>query len=227
MKTQAIIAAAGVGERLGSRTPKPLILLAGKPLFVWAAQVFEQSSLIDSVIIVAHRKYLADFAKISIRYRLKKVKAVISGGKTRCQSVNNGLAALDPDTDLVLIHDAARPLLSEEMIQQSIRACRNVGGVIVAVPVKSTVKRVDRKHLLVKETLRRDELWEVQTPQVFPRAVIQRAHAGNKNEDVTDDAALIEQLGKKVKVVIGEYHNIKITTHDDIAVAERFLSGRS
>jgi 2-C-methyl-D-erythritol 4-phosphate cytidylyltransferase len=222
MKTQAILAAAGLGARLRQKLPKALVPLKQKPLFIYAAQVLERSPLIQSVIIVAPADFLVDFAGFVWKYHLRKVRRVISGGQTRCQSVSQGLIELDDDTDLVLIHDAARPLLSTKMVSQTIRTCHDVAGVIMAVPVKPTIKRVS-KGMLVQATLKRDELWEVQTPQVFSKKILLQAYQHLKDWNTTDDAGVVEKLGKKVKVVPGDYHNIKVTTVDDIVLAEQFL----
>ena len=223
MKVQAIIPTAGVGRRLRSAVIKPLVKINGKPLFVYCLQVFERSSAVDSAILVVHRKYLKDFEKNVKKYRLKKVKRIVPGGKTRSASVRNGLRALDRDTDVVLIHDGVRPMVTAAMIKRSVRSCRRSGAVIVALPVKSTIKRLDGNKMVVRETLPREALWEVQTPQVFKKDVLVKAHARAGSHDSTDDAVLVERMGVKVKVVLGDYKNIKVTTQEDVAVVKGLL----
>lgn len=229
MKTQAIIPAAGIGARLKTELSKPLVDLCGKPLCVYALEVFEQSPFIESVILVGHRERLAQLGDIVRRYGMKKVAGIVAGGATRRESVANGLAVLDEDTDVVMVHDAARPLVSLRIVGEAAALCRQWQAVVAAVPVKPAVKRVNKKDLCVEETLDRDGLWEVQTPQVFRRDVLIRAHAQDTESSPADDAAMVERLGIKVKIVQGDYKNIKITTQEDLTVAETFLKsdGRS
>jgi len=224
MKTQAIIPAAGIGTRLHSQEPKPLVLLKGKPLFVHALEALEQSVFVDSIIVVSRQQNLVAFEKIIQDYKFLKVKKVVAGGKKRRDSVYNGLQALDSDTELVLIHDGARPLVSTPMIDEAIKLCKKNDAVVVAVPVKPTIKRVDKENMLVEQTLNRDLLWEAQTPQVFKKNIIVKAHEQFEDSEATDDAYLVEQLGGKIKVLEGNYYNIKITTQEDLKIAEAFLS---
>ena len=222
MKIQAIIPTGGLGTRLKAKDPKPLLLLNQKPIFIYTLEVFEQSSLVHSVILVVHKDYLNDFEKVIRKYKLKKVTKIIAGGVTRSESVANGLRVVDEDTDIVVVHDGVRPFVSVPLIEYSIAACREHGAAVVAVPVKPTIKRANQ-DLFVAETLRRDELWEIQTPQTFKKDILLKAHQQGKNVPVTDDASLVEQLGYKVKIVAGDYRNIKITTPEDLVVAESFL----
>ncbi len=223
MKVQAILPTAGAGSRFKSTLPKPLVSLGGKPIFIHALEALEQSIAIDSVILVAPESHLKEFEKVLKQYDLHRSTKVVAGGKTRFESVSNGLKALDKDTEIVLVHDGARPLVTTKIIDEAINLCHNEPAVIVAVPVKPTIKRVNIK-LEVKETLRRDELWEVQTPQVFKKDILLKAHEEGRGLDVTDDAALVERLGIKVKVVMGDYRNIKITTKEDLVIAEALLT---
>ncbi len=226
MKTQVIIPAAGAGKRFKSSTPKPLVLLGKKPIIVYALEVFQKCSSIDSVIVVAAKKFVPRFKNIIRRYRLSKVKNVVAGGATRRASVSNGLKALDQDTDLVVIHDGARPFITRKLIEKSIRTAQKQAALIVAVPVKPTIKAADRKTLTVEATLKRDTLWEVQTPQIFKKTIIVEAHRKNKSIDPTDDALLVEKIGGKVKILAGDYQNIKITTQEDLIFARAILASR-
>ncbi|MCK5215233.1 MAG: 2-C-methyl-D-erythritol 4-phosphate cytidylyltransferase [Candidatus Omnitrophica bacterium] len=222
-KTQAIIPAAGIGARLKSATNKPFVLLAGKPIVVYSLEILEACSFIDSVIVVVHEQHINDFDKLAQEYKLTKVKHVVVGGQTRCQSVTNGLNALDPDTRYVLIHDGARPLISLELLTQSVSRCYEESAVIVGVPVKPTIKRVHPEKLFVEATFDRRVMWEIQTPQVFRKDIIFNTHKKNKDLSASDDSLLVERAGYKVKLVKGDYSNIKITTPDDLIVAQAFL----
>lgn len=226
MKVQAIIPTAGIGERLKASLPKPLVELCGKPLCVHTLEVFERSFVIDSVVLVGHAENLFDLGNIVKQYRLKKVTKIVAGGETRCESVANGLAVLDEDADMVVVHDGARPLVSPETISDAVGLCQDLQAVVVAVPVKSTIKKINKKDLLVEETLNREGLWEIQTPQVFKKDILVRAHEQKKENVPTDDAMMVEQLGVRVKVLLGDYKNIKITTPEDLTIAEAFCSLR-
>ena len=223
MKVQAILPTAGLGERLKTKIPKPLISLQGKPVFVYSLTALEQSSLIDSMVLVVHSQYIPAFKTEVQKFHLRKVKKIISGGKTRADSVKKGLEALDKDTDIVLVHDGVRPFLTTKLIEEGIRLCKEAGAVVAAVPVKPTIKKIDPVRLIVEETLPRDILWEAQTPQIFKRDLLEKAFAENDGKRTTDDASLVEQLGVKVKIFMGDYKNIKITTPEDLMIAEAFL----
>ena len=222
-KTQAIIPMAGQGVRLRSRQLKPLILLRGKPLFVHTLKPFIQSRLIDSLILVVPEKSKAIFECLVRKYRLSKVKKIISGGATRCESVFHGLIATDESTDIVVIHDGARPLVTREILEAAVKECYHARAIVVGVPVKSTIKKVASKNLFIEETLVRDTLWEIQTPQVFRKDILLRAHQNKKMTNPSDDALLVEQMGVKIKVVRGDYKNIKVTTPEDLLAAKAFL----
>ena len=223
VKVQAIIPTAGIGKRLKSDIPKPFVEVCGKPLCVHTLEVFEKSPSVDSVILVGHAENLFNLGNIIKRHHLSKVIKIVAGGETRRASVSNGLAVLDDDTDVVLVHDGARPLVSEQTINDAVALSKDWEAVVVAVPVKSTIKKVNKEELRVEETVDRENLWEVQTPQVFKRDVLLRAHAQNKDKFPTDDAMMVERLGVKVKILPGDYRNIKITTQEDLTVAEAFF----
>lgn len=223
MKVQAVIPAAGLGVRLGSGTPKPLILLKDKPLFIHTLEIISKCLLIESIVVAVQKENISEFEEIISKYGISNISKVIAGGETRKESVFNGLEALDSDTDIVVIHDGARPLVSLQVLEKAIKICYEESAVIVAVPVKPTIKRINSEELYVESTLDRRLLWEAQTPQVFKKDVILRAHNEGKDLEATDDAFLVEMLGERVKVVEGEYSNIKITTQEDLLFAERIL----
>lgn len=223
MKVQAIIPTAGTGKRFKTDKPKPLIELDGKPIFIHALLAFEQASSIDSVILVAQSDYMEEYERIVQQYALTKVSRIVVGGSSRFESVSNGLQVLDQDTQMVVIHDGVRPLVSIAIIEEAVKVCMKEKAVIVAVPVKPTIKRADIHERIVRETLKREELWEVQTPQVFYADILRKAHAQGKGSAATDDAMLVERLGVNVKIVEGSYRNVKITTQEDLLIAKAFL----
>lgn len=226
MTIKAIIAAGGLGTRLKTIRPKPLVLLNGKPLLAYSAEVFDKSPLIDAIIIVTHEYHVLDVEDVVRHYNFQKVQRVVIGGETRSASVYKGLEEAGEKTDILVIHDGARPLIKSQTIQRAVEQCKLHGAVVVGVKVKPTIKRVDPLNLFVRETLNRGELWEIQTPQVFEREIFWKAYAQNGAQDFTDDASLVERMGVPVKVVEGDYDNIKITTNEDLALAEAFLNAR-
>jgi 2-C-methyl-D-erythritol 4-phosphate cytidylyltransferase len=225
MKVQVILVAAGAGKRLKASKPKALIPLKGRPLVWYALNAFEHAKQIKSVILVVHKSLVNQFRELVDKNRFKKVHVITPGGKTRSESVQCGLRCLDTDADIVMVHDAARPFVTERMIRSCLHAIHGVPAAIVAVPAKATIKKVDRKNLYVQETLARDTLWEIQTPQTFKKDVLVKAHAAKNSVEPTDDAMLVEDLGLPVKIVRGDYRNIKITTKEDLKLAELFLNG--
>ena len=225
MKVQVILAAGGTGERMKTRLPKPLLSLAGIPIVVRTARVFEAHSLIAGLILVVPEDYLGCYQQAFREVGFNKSVCVAPGGKTRTQSVRMGLRWLDADTDIVMIHDAVRPFVTPQMIDEGIALAASGKAAVAAVPVKPTLKVVDPRTGLVRETLDRSLVWEIQTPQVFDRRLIERAY--ETDAEASDDAALVEGIGAAVKVFRGDYRNIKITTPEDMEIAEAFLKGRS
>jgi 2-C-methyl-D-erythritol 4-phosphate cytidylyltransferase len=227
MKVQVILVAAGSGTRLKASKPKALVLLRNKPLLWYSLNVFERAGSITSVIVVGHPDHLGAFRRIVDNGRFKKISAIVPGGETRSDSVACGLACVDKDTEVLMVHDAARPLVTERILKDSLSAIATQQATIAAVPVKATIKKADPKNLYVTETLLRNTLWEVQTPQTFRRNLLERAHKAKLCCDPTDDAMLVEKMGVKVKIVPGDYKNIKITTAEDLALAEILLKKRN
>ena len=225
MKVQTIVAAAGLGERLGKPVAKPLVPLGGKPLVAWCLEVFEACSLIESVILVVHPQRQKDFLAALESFSFKKIKHVIAGGQRRCDSVQNALGYLDSDTELTVIHDGARPFVTQRILTDAITEAQKHKAAIAAVPVKPTIKSVDLETKMIIKTLERQSLFEVQTPQVFQADVLREAYH-NLQSAPTDDASLVEKLGIKVKVSDGSYQNIKVTTPEDLLLAEQILKER-
>lgn len=230
MKITALIIAAGAGKRMNRKEPKQFLELANKPILAHTVEVFESSGLISEIILVVPRQSLAYCRKKIIdKYGYRKVTKLIPGGKQRQDSVWRGLREIGDNCRAVVIHDGVRPLVTKKMVDESIRAVRKYKAVIFALPAKETVKRIDKNNF-VTATLRREELVLVQTPQVFELDLIKKAYkqAFKSKFYGTDDAMLVERLGKTVKVLPGSDANIKITTNHDLAIAETIMvSGKN
>jgi 2-C-methyl-D-erythritol 4-phosphate cytidylyltransferase len=219
MKTVAIIVAGGQGKRMGR--PKQFLKIAGKPMLAWTVDAFQRTKAIDGIILVVAPDQLDLAAKI----KAAKIIAVVPGGRQRQDSVRNGLAALPKGVQIVLIHDGARPAVSAATINGMIKAAKEHGAAIAAVPLKDTIKQVNRREARIVKTLDRSELWAAQTPQTFTVPVINKAYETLKH-DVTDDAAAVERLGIPVKIVMDSYANLKVTMPEDLAIMEAILKGR-
>ncbi|HQP91451.1 MAG TPA: 2-C-methyl-D-erythritol 4-phosphate cytidylyltransferase [Candidatus Omnitrophota bacterium] len=224
-KVTALIASGGLGVRMNMGTAKPLLAVAGKPVLVHTLEVLDQHPLIDEIILVFNKEGLEEARALVKKYGIKKVSRVIAGGQTRKDSVRNGLEVVDSKTRLVAIHDGVRPFIDKDSITRVIEAARETGAAVLGVPVKSTIKKVSR-DLIVDLTLKRDCLWEIQTPQVFDRELVQKAYLRANKTSVPDDSTLVELMGKKVKIVMGSYFNIKITTQEDLLFAEAIAEMR-
>lgn len=216
MYASALLLAAGRGRRFGAEVSKPLFLIGGRPLVAYSLAVLERHPGIHEIILVANRKNVEQLRRIASRY--PKVSRIVQGGKERQDSVRNGLRAICPQSRLVLVHDAARPFATAQLITALIKSVTRTGAAIAAVPVKPTIKEVARG--LIRRTLPRQSLWEAQTPQVFRRQLLEQAYQRFGHIPVTDDAMLVEKVGAKVRVVCGAYSNIKITTPEDIVSAQ-------
>lgn len=223
LKVTALIPAGGIGSRMGLDLLKPLIKVKDKPIIIHTLECFQNHPFVDEVVLVFNKEGLKEARSLVEKYGISKVSRVIEGGETRKDSVRNGLEVVDSKTRLVAIHDGVRPFADSESVSRVIEAASESGAAVLGVPVKSTIKKI-RSNMEVDLTLKRQQLWEIQTPQVFDRELIQKAYLVARRYSVPDDAALVEKLGKKIKVVIGSYFNIKITTHEDLAFAEAILS---
>ena len=217
----AVIVSAGTGQRMG--VDKVFLPLAGKPLLAWSVDVCQNCELLSQIVIVLNESNLDSGHKLVAERGWSKVGEVCPGGKRRQDSVTQGLKRLKA-CDWVIIHDGARPFLTLTLIQDGLEAARDTGAAAAAVPVKDTIKLGDDGGI-VKETLPRQQLWAVQTPQVFRFDIITKAYA-QVTDEVTDDASLVERLGYKVKLYMGDYNNIKVTTPQDLALAEVIARNR-
>jgi 2-C-methyl-D-erythritol 4-phosphate cytidylyltransferase len=227
-KSIALIPAAGMGKRMGSSTNKQYLHLNGMPIVARTISVFEQSPLIDAIYLVIPAEEIPYCRKHVLEaYGFRKIAAVVPGGRERQNSVMNGLTAMREhvsDDDVVLIHDGVRPLVTGNMLHESITTATLHDGALVAVPVKDTIKSV--RDGIVIDTPLRDSLWQAQTPQSFRFGKIFNAHRSAESEGFlgTDDASLIERTGGEVHIIRGDYRNIKITTPEDMVLAEAYLS---
>ena len=227
MKTAAIIPAAGIGVRMQSQTPKPYLMLAGKPILAHTLEVFEGVREVQEVTVVAHPDDL-DYCREEViaAYGFKKVLRLVPGGKERQDSVYHALKALQHEDDLgvILVHDGVRPFVTPEQIRQVIKVARAHGGAILGVPAQDTLKRVSPQKKVI-HTLDRKDIWQIQTPQGFQAEVLRRAfvEAYSRNFYGTDESSLLEEMGQAVAVIPGDPWNLKITTPDDLQLAEALL----
>lgn len=228
-KTAVIIAAAGSGRRMGGGLNKQYINIAGMPVLARSVLVFEENPHIHEIVLVV-RPGEEELCRRQIiePYGFQKIFAIIGGGAQRQDSVRKALAVLPPDVELVLVHDGARPLVSQEVVEQVIAAAAQYGAAVPAVPVKDTIKTIaftGDSGAVVMDTPARSSLRAVQTPQGFHRDILERAFAACRDTaSVTDDASMVEALGLPVRVTPGEERNLKITTPEDVARAEQLLS---
>jgi len=218
MKVSAIIPAAGSGERFGEE--KQFKLLSGRPLFFHTLKLFLQSDYIDEIIVAVPNANVDSTHRDVLSMSAGKPVKVVAGGTRRQDSVKNGIDVSDLDSTLVCIHDAARPFVTEDLIQRSISACEFADGAVVGIPSKDTVKFSENG--LVKETLDREKIWLAQTPQCFHKNKLLQAlyYAETENLTGTDESALMEAMGFSIKLVEGNSNNFKITTKDDWIRAE-------
>jgi len=228
MRTVAIVPAAGSGNRMGRELSKQYLSLGGMPLLVHTLNVFEKCPLVDALLVVVPPSDVeAVRTEMLPRWNLKKLAGVIPGGKERQDSVRAGIEALDRETGLVVIHDAVRPFITVGLIENCIRAAAEEGAATVGVPVKDTVKEVAADGRVMR-TCDRNLLWLTQTPQAFRRDIIENAYRAAVRDGYrgTDDTSLVERLGIAVRMIRGDYGNIKITTPEDLVIAEALLAKR-
>lgn len=227
MDYTVIIPAAGVGKRMGAGKNKLFITLQETPILVHTLRVFENDEWCKAIILVINEDDRNEINDLLVQYPIKKMQAIVAGGKERQESVFLGLKAITNQVDIVLVHDGARPFVKEKYIHNLVVRAEDDGAAVLAVPVKDTIKRV--KEGIVNETVDRSELWSIQTPQAFQFKILKEAHekAIQSNYLGTDDASLLERQGQKVVIIEGHYDNIKMTTKEDLVFAEAILSNRN
>lgn len=225
-RNTAIVLAAGQGRRMHSKIQKQFLEIGHRPVLYYSLECFQKSPLIQEIILVTGEEMISYCQKeIVERYNFTKVTKVIAGGKERYDSVYQGLLACK-DCDYVFIHDGARPFITEEILKRGIFGVQETGACAVGMPSKDTIKISDKEGF-IQTTPDRSQVWSIQTPQIFAYSLIRSAHESLRKKDmsgVTDDAMVVEQeSGVKVRLVEGSYQNIKITTPEDLDVAETFL----
>ena len=222
MKVGAIIPAAGRGKRIGASVPKQFLEIQGKPLLHHTLMVFASCKLIDYVVLVMPRADVDEMGEDWLN-KYEIVREVVVGGEQRQDSVYNGFNSLEEGTDIVVVHDGVRPFTTPQMIIATVEAAQQHGAAITAIPVSDTVKQA--ADGFVKQTVSRDGLWRVQTPQAFQCGLLQQAFKKAKKDSYygTDEGSLVEYLGERVKIVPGSELNIKITRKEDLVLGESLL----
>src|SRR3954471_7227887 len=221
----AIIVAAGEGSRMGGDCPKQFLELAGVPVIIHTLSAFEQCDEIDEIVIVLSASESANFLSLASKHGLRKVAKIVGGGSTRADSVRRGLDAVRSATaEIVAVHDGVRPLITAAEISKVVNAAREHGAALLAAPVTDTIKQVDGEKIV--RTLERSSLRRALTPQCFQYQILKRAfeRADVNDPTLTDESVLVERLGIEVMMVEGSSRNIKITTREDLALAELLIS---
>jgi len=219
LPVSVIVVAAGSGVRLGAKIPKAFVSLNGTPMMEYSLRACQQCKGVAEIILVKPACY--QFTGIKYFERYSKLSAIVSGGKERLDSVRAGLNTVSPESRVILIHDAARPLITPGQIEAVIRAAKKHGAAILAAPVSDTIKQV--KAGRITGTVDRSHLWKAQTPQGFKMSVLNKSHLTRKNFSATDDSQLVEMIHGKVHLVPGDDRNIKITNPIDLEIASWLL----
>ena len=221
MTTIAIIPAGGKGLRSGLTTPKQYLKVGGKEIIVYTLQTFQKNRLINKIIIAAEPEYFSTLIKLVKKYKLSKVKLIVEGGSTRQQSVYNAVLSSEADdNDLLVVHDAARALIPNDILTNAIVSAKKNGNALVCIKAKDTLIKGKK---LVSEYLNRDEVYYVQTPQIFQYKDLYKALVKAEKENFigTDESMLVRRIGKKVNIVAGSVFNFKITTKDDVELFKK------
>jgi 2-C-methyl-D-erythritol 4-phosphate cytidylyltransferase / 2-C-methyl-D-erythritol 2,4-cyclodiphosphate synthase len=225
MTTVAIIPAGGAGKRLKARISKQYLHLDHMPVLIHTLKVFQKSKVINNIVLAVPTDDLVSIRQALIdKYGITKVTAIVAGGRERQDSVSNALSAIDGKYDVVVIHDAVRPFVTDKMIREVVSAAKTTGAASAGVKAKDTIKET-KKDNMVAVTIPRQNLWLTQTPQAFKFELLKKAYKAAYEDKFygTDDASLVERIGKKVKMIEGSYENIKITTSEDLIIAETLM----
>lgn len=228
-KNTAIVLAAGQGKRMHSDIQKQFLEIQGRPVLFYSLDCFQKSPWIHNIIIVTGEEMISYCREeIVERYGMKKVSAIVSGGKERYDSVYKGLLACE-ESDYVFIHDGARPFITEDILDRGMQGVLETGACVIGMPSKDTIK-ISNEEGFVEQTPDRNQVWTIQTPQIFSYALIRGAHESIRKKDmtaITDDAMVVEkETGVKIRLAKGSYRNIKITTPEDLDIAEAFLKNK-
>lgn len=225
MSVIAIIPAAGSGSRMGNATPKPFLPIQGIPIIIHTLRCFDAATSIDEVVIAVSESLRDSLVDLIQSHGIRKVTQVVNGGAERQDSVRLGFEACDADLcEVVVVHDAARPLVSPSEINEVVAAAQKNGAAILGAPLKETIKQVDAGR--IQKTIDRSQLWGAQTPQAFRYEIFAQAVAQAMSDNFlgTDDASLVERIGAPITMVRGSYRNIKVTTPEDIEIAALWLA---
>ena len=208
---------------MGGAVGKQFLRIGNNPVIVETLLVFQSTPEVNEIILVTSESDLSLSESLVKKHAITKVKKVVAGGRERQDSIRNGLLSVDPDAEVIVVHDGVRPFVTSRIIRETVETAKEKGAAIAAVPVKDTVKSVDEG--VIGRTVPRDNLWLAQTPQTFSASLLKRAYAaaGERGFIGTDDASLVEALGEEVRIVMGDYRNIKITTPEDLLFAEAIL----
>ncbi|NIP32182.1 MAG: 2-C-methyl-D-erythritol 4-phosphate cytidylyltransferase [Candidatus Dadabacteria bacterium] len=222
-KVSVIIPAAGISKRYSSSVKKQFAELGGKPLLNYSVKAFELNENINEIIVVTHADDIKEAKRLLINF--KKITNIVPGGKERQFSVKNGFKSVSGDTDIVLIHDAARPFISNNLINKIITECMVNKAVILAIPITDTVKEVDLSNLNIIKTVPRESLWRAQTPQAFKYSLLREIYdkLDLDSLNITDESQLAELLGEKIKIINGSVYNLKVTDVNDLRIAESYI----
>ena len=225
MSVSAVIVAAGNSKRMDDGIDKLAVELNGKPLLAWTISRFESTEIIDEIIVVTREDEIEKVKELTLSEGFRKVSSIIKGGAFRQQSTQNGLNATSDDSTVVLVHDGARPLIRTSDIERIAESAEENGAALLALPSKESVKEVHDGR--VTKTLPRELIWLAQTPQGFRKELLQEALSSAEKEGYvgTDEASLVERIGKEVAVVEGHGSNIKVTVSSDIRVVQSLLEG--
>jgi 2-C-methyl-D-erythritol 4-phosphate cytidylyltransferase len=223
IKVAAIITAAGEGRRMGREIPKQFLEIQGKPVFLYSLEKFDRCLYVDEIILVINENFMNKVKEDLTKWPLNKPVNIVAGGEKRQDSVANGLDLVSNDVDIVLIHDGVRPFISIEKIQDIIEAVCDYDAALLAVPEKCTLKKV--KDGWVEDTIDRKRIWKAQTPQGFRLELLRRAFKKAEEEGYysTDESSLIERLGCRIRIVQGEDFNFKITSPEDLTMANALI----
>lgn len=228
MKRVAIIPAGGTGRRMGREISKQYLLLDGIPILAHTLSVFQRSPIVDEIILAVPEGDIAEVRRVFVEpYGRSRVSLVIAGGRERQDSVHNALSHVGDEHGVVIIHDGVRPFVTGDLIERAVAAAEMYGAVSTGLPIRDTVKEVDPAGWVVK-TLPREGLWLTQTPQAFRREVILTAYERALADGFygTDDASLVERMGIPVRMIQGDWENIKVTTPRDLLHGEKIIFGR-
>ncbi len=216
----AIVLVAGNSTRYGQNRNKNFEIVNGNMVFYYSLYAFDTNSYVDNIIVVAKEDEQNIVAKMVKEINLNKQVTVVIGGNTRQESVYNAISKTD--SDIVIIHDGARPAIKQKYIDECVEAMKKINGVTIGVKSKDTIKVTDKNNIVI-QTTKRENTWIIQTPQCFNRKILLDLHKKYKEEQCTDDCMLLEKAGEAVKIIEGDYFNIKITTYEDIKIISELM----